>query len=101
MRQQREYKRRWVYRSGPEAGARLKAYGFGFMVAGMAYMGASIEGILGPVMRPFVCFGFGAAAALFSLFLSESAGATFRHLMTEGSSTPYKEQYSYQQALVM
>lgn len=43
----------------------------------------------------------GGAVIWFSMWLSNSAGSAYEHLMVTGSSTPYTEQYSYQQALVM
>jgi tetratricopeptide (TPR) repeat protein len=45
--------------------------------------------------------GAGAFTAWFGLGLSAGAGNAYKRLMMDGSTTPYVEQYSYQQALVM
>ena len=51
----------------------------------------------------FVVVGIAAGAVVVApaWFLSAGAGGIWKHMMVNGSSTPYVEQYSYQQALVM
>jgi tetratricopeptide (TPR) repeat protein len=97
-----EYKPTWFDRNGPDAGTKLRAYAYGAMVFGITMSAGSFAGVpLGFVGLVVVAAAFGAAVSALSLFLSNSAGAAYRHLMVNGSTTPYKEQYSYQQALVM
>ena len=43
----------------------------------------------------------GAAAGSLGLFVANSVGGAWKQLMADGSRTPYVEQYSQQQALVM
>ncbi|MFI5227999.1 MAG: tetratricopeptide repeat protein [Gemmatimonadales bacterium] len=50
--------------------------------------------VLGPL-------GSTAAVGWLGFQFSAAIGNTWRHLAVDGASTPYKEQYSYQQALVM
>ena len=66
--------------------------------SGRARRGFPWFAILGLLLLPVV---LGAAVCGVAFFLSAAAGATYKHLMVSGSTTPYKEQYSYQQALVM
>jgi hypothetical protein len=103
------YKPTMFDRHGPDAGGRMRAFAYGSMVFGIT-LGAMIFtvgpgasrlpwwmillGILAPVVA-----GTLVGAVAFSL--SSAAGAAYKHLMVSGSTTPYKEQYSYQQTLVM
>jgi tetratricopeptide (TPR) repeat protein len=100
MTKERKYKPTLFDRHGPAASDYVRAWGYGFMVFGLT------SGVL------IVRLGFswwtipvgvlaGVAAAGTSLAIVHAAGSTWKHLMMDGSSTPYAEQYSYQQALVM
>ena len=103
------YKPTMLDRDGPDAGTRLRAYAYGVMVFGITLAALiftigpgvsrfSVWQILGALLLPLV---LGAIVAGVAKSLSNVAGASFKHLMVDGASTPYKEQYSYQQALVM
>lgn len=100
MTKQREYNRTLFDRHGPAASDYLRAWGYGLMVFGltsgvlMARLGFRWWTIPVGVLA-------GAAAAGASLMIAHAAGSTWKHLMMDGASTPYTEQYSYQQALVM
>lgn len=103
------YKPTMFDRHGPDAGIRLRAYAYGLMVFGIALValmftiGSGVSRfswwqILGALLLPLV---LGAMVAWVAKSLSNAAGASFHHVIAGGDSTPYKEQYSYQQALVM
>jgi tetratricopeptide (TPR) repeat protein len=110
----KEYKLTLFDKYGPAAGDYLRAGAYGLMVFGIsiaAFFIIMAQGMMmgdagGPSLGLIFLVVVGAAAAgaatsLFAFALSHGAGATYKHLMMSGSSTPYKEQYSYQQALVM
>lgn len=94
------YKSTLFDRHGPDAVNIIKAFGFGLMVFGvtagaiLTQGGASIRNLIFAVIA-------GAAAGSVGLALSEGAGWLYKRFMVEGASTPYIENYSYQQALVM
>jgi hypothetical protein len=94
------YKPTLFDRHGPAAAEMLRAFGYGVMVFG----------IVGGVLTTRVGFRWwtlpvAAAAGLIAggagWLIGEMVGNTWKRFMVDGSSTPYKEQYSYQQALVM
>jgi tetratricopeptide (TPR) repeat protein len=87
-------------RHGPEGGDLIRAYGYGFMVFGLTF-GAIIA-------RTGFSFLGTLAAAVAGIFTGSlgwmfgtGAGLTMRRFTMGGNTTPYVEQYSYQQALVM
>lgn len=100
MTEQDEYKRTFFDRHGPDGALLLRGIPYGLMMfilvggalttrAGFHWWtlpAAVVAGVVG---------GWG------GFFLGELAGGTYKHLMVNGSSTPYVEQYSYQQSLVM
>ena len=95
-----QYKPTLFDRHGPAAGDYVRAWGYGFMIFGLT------TGVL--LLRVgFQWWVFpigmlsGAAGAGLGLLLARLTGGTWKHFMVDGSSTPYEEQYSYQQALVM
>jgi tetratricopeptide (TPR) repeat protein len=102
-----EYKPTYFDRHGPDAGGHLKALSYGFMVFGITITAGSLLLAQGKItlyavlMLIGVALVAGAAVTAISIGLSNAAGDAYKHLMVNGSSTPYKEQYSYQQALVM
>src|SRR5580765_490128 len=95
-----EYKQTMFDRHGPEAVQRVRAFGFMLMVFGLV-TGTLISrvGFQWWVLPAGIMSGV--AGGGFGYWLGEAAGATYKHLMVNGSTTPYVEQYSYQQALVM
>jgi tetratricopeptide (TPR) repeat protein len=107
----RAYKPTSFDRLGPAAGDRLKIFGYGAMVFGLTVGAAFIALAQGgsggrPMAMIIVAIVLGAlvfAAAVMAVAtaMSNAAGGAYTHLMASGGTTPYKEQYSYQQALVM
>jgi hypothetical protein len=101
MNQPPEYKRTWFDKHGADAGARLRAFALGLLAAGITYSAGMLTGLASPMLLALIALVLGVIAAGASLVLSHVAGAAYTHLMVSGSSTPYAQQYSYQQALVM
>jgi tetratricopeptide (TPR) repeat protein len=88
-------------RYGPDALHRLMAFGYGVMVFGLVF-GVSAALIGGMSILWFlIAVAAGAGTTAFALALVGGAEATWNRLMASGASTPYVEQFSYQQALVM
>jgi tetratricopeptide (TPR) repeat protein len=94
------YKPTLFDRHGPVAAQFLRAWGYGLTVFGL------VTGVL--IIRVgFVWWVFPAAIISGALvggmgwLIGEAAGGAWKRVAVDGSSTPYKEQYSYQQALVM
>jgi hypothetical protein len=100
MTEPKEYKVTFFDRHGPEGLQHIKALGYGMMVFGLVF-GTLISRLGFHWWIPFVALAAGIVVGGMGFWLGEAAGATYKHLMVNGSSTPYVEQYSYQQALVM
>ena len=100
MAEQDEYKPSFFDRNGPEAAQKMVAYFY----AGMVFIVMLAVGsfLFGPSLA-VLGFAVGGPVALLAvtLGLSRGAGGTYKRFMVDGASTPYVEQYSYQQALVM
>ena len=95
-----EYKRTIFDRHGPAAGDRVKAIIFGAMVFGLTFGAMALEmGI--SIWTPIIALAAGALAAGATMALSGAVGGVVYHVTASGASTPYEEQYSYQQSLVM
>lgn len=96
----REYKPTLFDRHGPAAADRIRAYGYGFMVFGLTFgvisleTGWSFTGLLISVAAGIVGGGGG-------LFIGNLVGKGWHQVMVSGASTPYVEQFSREQALVM
>lgn len=97
----RPYKTTLFDRHGPDAIRRVLVFGYGLMVFGLVFGVAGALGAASIYLRLLAGLAAGAAAAGFAFYLSDGAGAAWNHLMAKGSTTPYVEQFSYQQALVM
>jgi hypothetical protein len=88
-------------RKGPAAVNDLRAAAYGLMVSGtiiatwLLIVHRLSLGVL------VVAVVLGAVCAGISFALSSGAGAGFHHVMLSGASTPYEEQFSYQESLVM
>jgi tetratricopeptide (TPR) repeat protein len=103
------YKPTFFDRHGPDGGGYLRIYAYGLTVFAFLVIGGFLLIGQGPIKRTFGVFVAilviaAAASGLVmgaALWLSKMAGATYGRLMVSGSTTPYQEQYSYQQALVM
>jgi tetratricopeptide (TPR) repeat protein len=104
-----EYKPTIFDRLGPVAGIYMHAVAYAVLVFAMSVVGGFImiaggklpSTLLSVVEVLFVALLFAIAVAVVSMFVTNAAGDTYAHLMVNGSTTPYREQYSYQQALVM
>ncbi len=103
-----EYVRTLFDRQGPDAAHIVRALIFGAMVfGGCLLMFGTASTTLPLATFPALAWVLdcsitgGAAAALLALSLSAGAGTGWHHLMVSGASTPYVEQFSQEQALVM
>jgi hypothetical protein len=96
-------------REGPDGGVAIRAIGFGIYAAGFSLLMFGTVGseLLRLPTIPWIGFtlsasiAMGALAALLSLSAANLAGSAITEVMISGTTTPYTEQYSYQQALVM
>jgi len=103
-----EYKPTIFDRYGPDAGNIVRAAGYGIMGFGLTFplfCVLSRELQLG-MLATFSLVGVGSIAAglcvgFLGAFVGNVAGNTWKRFAVDGTSTPYKEQFSYQQALVM
>jgi hypothetical protein len=94
------YKPTLFDRHGPEAGEMIRAFGYGVMVFGL------VAGVLisktGFHWWTFpIAIVAGTATGGMGWFMGHAAGSAWKRFAVDGTSTPYHEQYSYQQALVM
>lgn len=95
------YRKTLFDRHGPEAQDLVRSAGFGLMVFGLVIGGVAFASggmSLGVVV---VAMAAGAGTAFASQLLGRAAGGAARRFTAGSSNTPYQEQYSYQQALVM
>jgi tetratricopeptide (TPR) repeat protein len=95
-------------RRGPEGALVFRAMGRG-LPAGVigailfALIGARLR-LEGPALMAFTLVGaltLVAIAAMIALKLGDAAGHVARYVLTGGDSTPYQDQFSHEQALVM
>lgn len=94
------YKSTLFDRHGPEAGEMLRALGYGVMVFGLVAGALTTQfGLRWWVVLS--ALGTGAAAGGLGWLLGNATGWAWKRMTVDGASTPYKEQYSYQQSLVM
>lgn len=100
MAQPREYKPTLFDRHGPAAADYLQAAGYGAMVAGLSMLAVALEGLFS-VWTMFGSVGAGVAVFAIAIGASRIMGATWKRIAVDGTSTPYEEQYSREQALVM
>jgi hypothetical protein len=95
-----EYKRTLFDRHGPAASDYMRVWAYGGMVVLLTVAALALRVGFHWWTIP-IGLAAGAAAGGFGLFITHTVGGTWKHLMVDGSSTPYTEQYSQQQALVM
>jgi len=96
-----QYKTTLFDRHGPAAADYVRAFSYGLMVLGLSLGGFTFASGGISILVVMMSFGAAVATGLFSLGIAKFAESSVRALIVNGSSTPYKEQYSYQQALVM
>jgi len=96
-------------RHGAAAADIIRAWGYGLMVFGIT-MGAISFEMAGGGAKPTlwqwlealgVSAVLGAVTGFAGLLIGRSVGKGWKHLMVDGSTTPYEEQYSHEQSLVM
>jgi hypothetical protein len=96
----RAYRPTFFDRHGPDGGLYLRASGGFALVLAISAAGFALFGHL-----TFTAFAGCLAAALLvgvaPVWLANGVGSTYKRFMVDGSSTPYVEQYSYEQSLVM
>jgi hypothetical protein len=100
MSPKRTYTPTFFDRHGPDGGLYLRAVGGSALVLGVSMAGLALFGLLS-LVAAVVCLAMALLVGVVPIVLANSAGWTFKRVMVEGTSTPYVEQYSYQQALVM
>lgn len=94
------YKPTFMDRHGPEGALRIKAAGYGAMVFGLTTGVALLRGA--PVLYTLVIALTLSLVAYFGcLRIGQAAGDAMQYFTAGGSSTPYLEQFSQEQALVM
>ena len=104
-----EYRTTWLDRNGPDAGYRLKALGYGLMVFGLTITASFLllaQGAAHPGVGLFIgilatAAILGGGVAYLSLRFASASGAVMKGFtLPSGSSTPYQEQYSWQEAMI-
>lgn len=96
----RSYRRTLFDRHGPAAAEYVRAGSYGLMIFGLTFgvlllkVGFGVGMLVVSVVAGVVGGGAG-------LLIAKLAGGTWQHVMLSGASTPYEEQFSHQQALVM
>jgi hypothetical protein len=100
MTERPSYKVTFFDRHGPDAALRIRAAAYSFTVLG-TILGVCIARGAPLVVTLVLCLTLPPLTLVGSLWLSHSAGRAMRYVTAGGSSTPYEEQYSQEQALVM
>ena len=100
MAQAPEYKETFFDRHGPDGMLHMQAWGYGIMVFGIVTAALIIRvGFYWWV--PGIGIVAGSVTGGLGWLLGAGTGGFWKRFMVDGTSTPYVEQYSYQQALVM
>lgn len=101
------YRPTWLDRAGPDGGLALRAIGYGFLVAAIIVLAVVIIALRGGginlptlLITLVAAAGAGALTAYSGTGLGSAAGQLVKRVtLPSGSSTPYEEQYSYQESL--
>ena len=109
MKPREPYKVTFLDRHGPAGMLRVKAMGYGAAVAGLSFPMfvalydnmLAFDGLKLLVMVLGSSLLMGYAAMAIGLRSGEAAGDAARYFTAGGSSTPYEEQFSQEQALIM
>jgi hypothetical protein len=104
-----QYEKTLFDRHGADAADMLKAWAYGLAVFGVVFAGTmlffAMSGSKPSVAQWLLAIGLGcllaAATGYAGLSLARAAGKGWKQLMVDGSTTPYEEQYSHEQSLVM
>lgn len=100
MKPSAEYRPTLFDRHGPAAANYLHAGAFGLLVTGVSILALALEGYFS-VWTVLACTGAGSVVFGVAVGVSEMTGSTWKRLAIDGASTPYEEQFSREQALVM
>ena len=100
MTEQDEYKPTMFDRHGPEAALYLYAVVYGSISFLLVLFALMMKTGFHWWTLP-IAIGGGVVGGGGGVWIAHASGNTYKALMVNGSSTPYVEQYSYQQALVM
>jgi len=95
-----EYKRTLFDRHGPAALDHIRAWAYGAMVFGLTVAAITLRVGFHWWTIP-IGLAAGAATATLGLIVAQSVGGAWKRVMVNRDSTPYVQQYSQQQALVM
>ena len=102
------YKRTLFDREGPDAGIRVKAWGYAMIAGGSSFgaiaLAGTIAGLPARILLPALLLApplLTVIVAKMSLRMMDHVAVGVNKVLTGGSSTPYTEGYSYQQSLVM
>ena len=109
MPERSSYKTTLFDRHGPDAAHMMRAIGLGAIAAGFSFLMfmtlaikmLGLPGFQGLLFAFFASMALGALAALVAIKSADVAESAYVGVMVSGKTTPYLEQYSYQQALVM
>ena len=100
MAQPTEYKRTLFDRRGPDAVLLLRAVGAAILVFGITLIASILQfGFSAKLLAMGLlaaCFTGG-----FAYFLAHGVGGAVKRIALDGAGSPYREQFSYQQTLVM
>jgi len=109
--QSSEYKTTLFDRHGAAGADILRAWGYGLMVFGVTMgaicftMATAGTGGKAPLWQWLEALAIsavlGALTGLAGFMFARGAGTGWKRLMVDGSATPYEEQYSHEQSLVM
>lgn len=105
MKPREPYKVTFMDRHGPEGGLRIKAIAYGSMVGAISFsaimlimaQGGRTPGPITVLIAALVGYGAGRGAWA----IASKAGDAAQYFTAGGSSTPYEEQFSQEQALIM
>lgn len=104
-----EYKRTWMDRVGGDAGYQMRAYGYGLQVFGittgavfliMAQGGGRVSAF-SIVITLLISAAVGSLVTFMALKFASGSGAVMKAFtLPSGNSTPYEEQFSYQESMI-
>ena len=108
MSRRSSYKQTLFDREGPDAAIKMKAWTYALIAGGVSVPMWLLLGVflgLNPFWYAVMAFGGPPATALFcarlAIRMMDSVQTGVEKILTGGSSTPYTEQYSVQQTMVM
>lgn len=100
MTESSEYKPTFFDRHGPGGADPLRAGALGLFIAGISISALALEGFFS-VWTVLASAAAGAVAGAAGFGASRVVGGAWKRIAVDGTSTPYVEQYSREQALVM